>query len=143
MGIEEIEKPADTPCPHLCAKGCIRYASRPLECRVFDCMWRMKYLPAWMKPNKTHAVVWPGHVEGPEGQQIQVIRINFARQFPMHNRVLRWARKASYRYLVVLAYRGKFEAILSGRQQSCGREGDSWEFTVNEGRITDIKVMAA
>jgi hypothetical protein len=40
MGVGEINKPRNTPCPHLAAGGgCGVYASKPESCTAFSCMW--------------------------------------------------------------------------------------------------------
>jgi hypothetical protein len=39
LDVKSIEKPANTPCSHLCAEGCGIYASRPKECRDYSCYW--------------------------------------------------------------------------------------------------------
>ena len=140
MAIEEIEKPPNQACPHLCAKGCGIYTKRPMECQRFNCMWLDGTLPAWMKPNKTHSVVWPGHVEGPDNQVIPVVRINFNKAFGLHNRVWRWALKASQKYLVIATRGKRFEAILAGKVWDCGVDGDTWKFVVEDGRIVDVQV---
>jgi len=143
MAINELQKPADEACPHLCAKGCDRYASRPLECRKFDCMWLTSILPAWMKPNKVHAVVWPADVQNEEGVAVQIVRVNFNAAFPMNSRVLRWAKRASQKFLVIIAYRDKFEAMLRGKQWPAGREGDTWRFDIQDGMVRDVTVNPA
>lgn len=141
MSIEEIDKPHDTACPHLCSKGCGIYDKRPGECAKFNCMWRLKLMPAWMKPHKVHAVGWPGKIMA-DGQPMPVVRINFNAAFPRNKRVLRWAKVMSRRYLVVMSRGDKFEAILNGETRDCGRHGDSWEFDIEDGRITDIRLVA-
>ena len=37
----EFRKPANTPCPHLCATGCGIYETRPPVCQQFLCGWRL------------------------------------------------------------------------------------------------------
>ncbi len=41
LGVPEIEKPAQTLCPHLHEKGfsCTIYAQRPHSCAVYACSW--------------------------------------------------------------------------------------------------------
>lgn len=39
LSVEEIDKPRDTPCEHLCEKGCDIYEKRPESCRGFQCFW--------------------------------------------------------------------------------------------------------
>lgn len=143
MAIQELQKPPNEACPHLCGKGCGVYASRPNECAIFDCFWLMKLLPAWMKPNKTHAVVWPGFVTNDAGEQVQIVRINFNAAFPMNRRVLRWAKHASHSYLIIIAYGTKFEAMFKGRQWSAGKEGDTWRFDVEDGKVVGVTVEGA
>ena len=143
MSIEEIEKPHDTACPHLCQKGCGIYPERPDECRQFTCMWRESLVPSWMKPNKVHAVIWPGTADKEGGKPIPIIRINFNKAFRMHPRVYRWAKKISHKYLVIMARGDRFHAMLNGEIQDVGRDGDSWEMDFKDGRIVGVRVEAA
>jgi hypothetical protein len=59
MAIEELTKRANIWCPH-CEprRGCLVYASRPVECRSFDCLWLIdaRFGQHW-KPNKSKLVL--------------------------------------------------------------------------------------
>lgn len=39
VAVGQIAKPTGTWCPDITATGCAIYATRPRECRAFDCMW--------------------------------------------------------------------------------------------------------
>lgn len=39
LGVEEINKPRDTPCVHQCGQGCSIYESRPPSCQTYHCLW--------------------------------------------------------------------------------------------------------
>ena len=100
----------------------------------------MKLVPAWMRPNKTHAVIWPGTVQDDDGRIVQIIRVNFNSAFKRDNRVIRWAQRNSHKYLVIMAYKGRFEAVLNGTVWDAGGEGDTWRIDVTDGRVTGIIV---
>jgi hypothetical protein len=57
IAVEAVEKPAFTPCQHECAAGCAIYATRPMQCRGFLCMWAMGAGPDHLKPTHTHCVL--------------------------------------------------------------------------------------
>jgi len=59
MAIEQLAKPAGSWCPHcMPGRGCSRYAARPEECRLFDCLWLTdeRFGPHW-KPNRARLVL--------------------------------------------------------------------------------------
>lgn len=39
LKVDEINKPVDTPCEHLCGGKCGVYDQRPGTCESFECMW--------------------------------------------------------------------------------------------------------
>lgn len=52
--VEALNKPPDTPCPHLTVLNpcgaCGIYAKRPSECKAYTCSWLDGYLPEELKP---------------------------------------------------------------------------------------------
>lgn len=55
---EELQKPADVPCQHLCSTGCGIYETRPSVCRTWYCGWRyMGQLGLEMRPDKLEIMV--------------------------------------------------------------------------------------
>ena len=58
IGVTEIEKPKDTPCPNLCRKGCSIYESRPESCRTFQCSWTQGLGSHKHRPDRAGVVVW-------------------------------------------------------------------------------------
>lgn len=59
LGVPEIAKPADRWCRHVVqGKGCAIYASRPSQCRTFECLWLLEASlgPEW-KPEKAKFVI--------------------------------------------------------------------------------------
>ncbi len=75
LAVGQIDKPADTRCPHL-AKGfhgggmCGIYDSQPSDCNKFVCGWLGGILPAKYRPDKIGIVVYFGDSE--EGPYICV-----------------------------------------------------------------------
>jgi hypothetical protein len=62
VGVEEIQKPPGCRCPHLTGepgKSCGIYATRPIVCREFLCLWRGSdtLLPANLKPARVGFVI--------------------------------------------------------------------------------------
>jgi hypothetical protein len=40
LAVNEIDKPEETPCVHLCLTGCSIYERRPGSCRSYQCAWQ-------------------------------------------------------------------------------------------------------
>jgi hypothetical protein len=59
MAIEELEKPANSWCPHCKpGRGCAIYHGRPAECGNFSCLWLVNdLLDEQLKPNKSKFVL--------------------------------------------------------------------------------------
>jgi hypothetical protein len=60
--IEDLAKPAGTPCKHLCEAGCGVYETRPSACRGYFCIWRDDKavalgLPEWARPDRTGVIL--------------------------------------------------------------------------------------
>jgi len=56
----QLRKDAQVPCPHLVAKGCGIYESRPPVCRGFLCGWRlMPELDASWRPDLSGVMLLP------------------------------------------------------------------------------------
>lgn len=58
VGVTEIEKPSDTPCPNICRKGCSIYKDRPESCRAFQCLWTQGLGSHKHRPDKSGVVGW-------------------------------------------------------------------------------------
>jgi len=55
LGIEDLNKPKDTPCPHLKTCGtrrCGIYDTRPGECADFACAWKRGFTKARYRPDR-------------------------------------------------------------------------------------------
>lgn len=75
LAIDELDKPLNTPCPHLAPEGgCGQYEQRPHACRAFDCVWRKGLGTSRARPDRSGvmfmtsddgnavvALVLPGH----------------------------------------------------------------------------------
>lgn len=66
--VHEIDKPVNTPCQHLCERGCAIYESRPNSCRIYDCAWLQGYFSEKQRPDQC-GIVWtfervPEYTEG-------------------------------------------------------------------------------
>jgi hypothetical protein len=59
MAIEELAKPVNAWCPHCKpGRGCLIYASRPVECRSFACVWLVNdLLEEHWKPSRSKLVL--------------------------------------------------------------------------------------
>jgi hypothetical protein len=62
VGVQPLNKGAGVRCPHLRGepgKSCSVYDSRPDDCRVFTCLWRMSddLLPDWIAPASAGFVI--------------------------------------------------------------------------------------
>lgn len=73
MWVEELEKPERVPCPHLCAKGCGIYETRPGSCGAFLCLWlwdEQGLLREDDRPDKSGVMLFIRYgtpLSGPEG----------------------------------------------------------------------------
>jgi hypothetical protein len=56
LGVQDIDKPAQTKCEHECDSGCGIYETRPYSCKRFDCLWLKRLLPVWARPDKINVV---------------------------------------------------------------------------------------
>jgi hypothetical protein len=71
LGIEELEKPAKSWCPHHNKGSCGIYQGRPPSCQIFECLWLQKQhelnpLPDRLRPDKSKVVMYTVlHEEGP------------------------------------------------------------------------------
>lgn len=52
MTIEDADSPLNTSCQYQCSDGCIRYETRPEECRHFECLWRAGWGQDEDRPDK-------------------------------------------------------------------------------------------
>lgn len=55
--IEEFDKPARSPCRHLCTAGCGIYADRPTVCSNFQCWWLEGQFKEEHRPDKSGIIV--------------------------------------------------------------------------------------
>lgn len=138
MAIQSLEKPVDRRCEHQCRKGCGIYNDRPDECRAFTCLWLMKLVPSWMRPNKTNAVPWYGAVTD-EGTG-HVLRINFSAAHKRDKRVLEWAESVSHNELVVLTVGDKHEGIRHGSTIAKWRTGQPVKIGVMGRKAITVEV---
>lgn len=75
--LDDGEKPSNTPCKHLCSKGCAIYPARPEPCRYWSCRWLFDDATAEMRrPDKTGYVIDPMlDTIGLDGQAYEVIQV--------------------------------------------------------------------
>ena len=107
FAVEELAKPAGTPCPHFAA-GCSIYGTRPVSCRSFECVWLMDpEMPHRFRPDQTRVVL----DQDPEGLRL-IARCDPAnpmawKRNPMHG-ALRARAAATWRTgRLVLAVAGR------------------------------------
>jgi hypothetical protein len=58
LPVSEINKPANTRCPSQRHTGCSVYATRPMSCRVWSCIWLLD-TELISRPDITHYVIDP------------------------------------------------------------------------------------
>ena len=61
IGVAEINKPKDTPCPNLCRKGCKIYADRPDSCQTWVCGWLQGIGSHKHRPDRSGVIAWIEH----------------------------------------------------------------------------------
>jgi hypothetical protein len=64
LAVEEIRKPINTPCQHLCNTGCGIYEARPPSCAQFECLWLQMSrgpapLPKRLRPDRCGVMFVP------------------------------------------------------------------------------------
>ncbi len=57
--VDEINKPAFTACPSICATGCSRQTTKPASCTAYSCFWLMGYGADTDRPDRIGAVGTP------------------------------------------------------------------------------------
>jgi hypothetical protein len=58
--VVELDKPAHTPCQHLCDGGCdIHDLSRPATCANFQCGWTLSDWPDDLRPDRCGVIFMP------------------------------------------------------------------------------------
>jgi Fe-S-cluster containining protein len=72
MGVQELEKPANQECSHLCSNGCGIYARRPVSCQAFKCWWLQGALGDDERPDKVGFVIHDGSIRTGHAVYIQV-----------------------------------------------------------------------
>ena len=111
IGIAALDKPIDQWCPH-CAKsgGCSIYATRPDECRTFNCEWLVNpnVGDAW-QPTRAKMVL---HHVNDAGMDKVVVHVDPGspqawRKEPFYGELRRWARELLERNGTVNIYLGK------------------------------------
>jgi Fe-S-cluster containining protein len=74
--VNELDKPLNTPCVHLCAIGCGIYEKRPQSCRDYDCAWLHGHFGIEDRPDKT-GIVWSfEQIEGFAGLLVHAMIMN-------------------------------------------------------------------
>jgi uncharacterized cysteine cluster protein YcgN (CxxCxxCC family) len=108
MGVTALDKPAGRWCRHFSkSKGCATYATRPTDCRVFNCLWLLTEAldEAW-KPTTAGFVL---HSEN-EGRRLIVecdaARPHDWRRAPYQAQLRRWAAAQGQDVLVFVGKRG-------------------------------------
>jgi len=58
LAVDEIGKPDNTPCKHLCRKGCSIYKTKPDSCTAWSCRWRLGDVPTNIdRPDRSHVIL--------------------------------------------------------------------------------------
>jgi Fe-S-cluster containining protein len=57
VAVQELNKPINVRCPHVCERGCSIYDHRPGPCAAFQCVWLHGILPDKFRPDQC-GVVW-------------------------------------------------------------------------------------
>lgn len=65
IGVQELGKPFQQQCVHVCSKGCNRYDNRPGSCKVYKCVWLNGDLSFDQRPDKFGVLF---HVTEDEGK---------------------------------------------------------------------------
>lgn len=71
IAVEELGKPFNMPCTHLCDKGCAIHKTKPDSCAGYECLWLSGMFEFADRPDKIGAVFHPHDIPG-EGLWIDV-----------------------------------------------------------------------
>ncbi len=93
LPIKQLNKPAGTPCPKLCAEGCSIHATRPQVCRGWNCSWLDGELGLDDRPDKSGAVVWTVAMPTVIGDTARVVHANF-RPGKRNKKIMRWLMRS-------------------------------------------------
>ena len=74
--VVELGKPLNTPCPHVTARGCGIYDSRPGSCRAYDCAWLQGHLPEKYRPDRCGIVFTFERIDGFNGLLVHAMIMN-------------------------------------------------------------------
>jgi len=142
LEVEAMQKPADVPCRHLCAKGCGIYQRRPDACSDFTCAWREGQLGRRDAPNLTHMVIWATRMLSPGGQKLEVIQCDVAKGAKRHKKTMRYLLAASHVMPVTIIQTGKCELFSMGRSIVKWRSGDFVNLDTDaSGKITRGRIV--
>lgn len=118
--IEDLNKPAGVPCPHLVNKGsrcCSIYESRPSGCRVYKCAWLDGYLPTGMRPDKSGLLLETTWIEHPRKLTILAGFENRPGAIELAERRIEDSLPEGCVASIVLF--DKSDAVLLGREEDC------------------------
>lgn len=71
--VVELNKPLNTPCQHLCDRGCGIYESRPNSCREYDCAWLQGHLSDKHRPDRSGIVFTFERIGAVEGMLVHAM----------------------------------------------------------------------
>jgi Fe-S-cluster containining protein len=124
LGVEAIDKPEGTWCPHCTARrGCAIYDSRPQQCRDFVCAWlKGPALDERWKPSVCKFIVF---AEQGGGMMLKVavdpVRPDAWRKEPFYSYFKNWIRQNAVAGGVLLVLTGKRAvAVLPDRDTDLG-----------------------
>lgn len=141
LEVEAMQKPADVPCRHLCAKGCGIYQRRPDACSGFTCAWREGQLGRRDQPSNTHMVIWVTRMLSPGGSQLEVIQCDVAKGAKRHKKTMRYLLRASHVMPVTIVQAGQCELFSMGRSIIKWTSGDFINLDYSRGKITSGYVV--
>lgn len=143
LDVTPIGKPANTPCRHLCARGCGIYEDRPNACREFTCGWLEGALPKSLRPDRTHVVCWSTMLIAPGGHQMTVLQANVRANFRRCRRTMRYVYRWSAVVPVVVVQGPTNELISRGRSVVRWHERDFIKLDEVDGRLVGRVVPRA
>ena len=143
LNVAPLNKPAGTPCQHLCRQGCGIYAERPNACREFECAYLIGALPAKLRPRRTNAVVWVTVLLSPSSDtEIPVLAMTARSEIKVDARLREWCVERSGIMPVVIEHGRYNELYTDGKKQARWHEDDFINVDIQNGRIVSAEVKS-
>jgi hypothetical protein len=123
LTIDEVQTKADSPCQHLCAKGCGIYEDRPHPCQIFECAWKRGLMGPNDRPDKSHMVIWPTQMLGPSGKPLNVMQCNHRKGAKRHKKTMKYLMALSYQLPVPIIQDSESELFSHAQSVIRWRQG--------------------